>query len=42
MGTDKVVFVGEQPEVCSAHARPLVFSTKCNTVVQVPWLPEVT
>ena len=37
------------PEVCSAHARifPALFSyysssTKYNTVVQVPWLPEVT
>jgi hypothetical protein len=36
------------PEVCSAHARIftssffLSSSTKCNTVVQVPWLPEVT
>ena len=36
------------PEVCSAHARlfPAFFSyycsRKCNTVVQVPGLPEVT
>jgi len=51
MGTDKVTFVVGQPEealseVCSAHARffPTFFSyysssTKCSTVVQVPWLP---
>jgi hypothetical protein len=36
-------------EVCSAHAQPFPTffschssSTKCNKVVQVPWLPEVT
>ena len=31
------------PEVCSVHARLFsYYSSKCNTVIQVPWLPEVT
>jgi hypothetical protein len=36
------------PEVCSMHAQPIpalfsyYSSTKWSTVVQVPWLPEVT
>ena len=31
------------PEVYSVHARLFsYYSSKCNTVIQVPWLPEVT